>query len=486
MVNSIFPTAAAFQKEFEKLSEQERAELFRAAEAAFLPFPPKRLNIGITSRCNFNCPFCFNHVSDAFDYVRLENLDYESFCFLVRQFHRTEVIGFEVMGETLLHPRALDMMDYATRHIPKIALTTNGSLLSKRIADKIASLPMEEIFFSCDASDGDTYEQMRVNGSFSTFLRHISYLSGKTTARLNFNAIVFAHNLDSLLKLPKLASENGIGRIQFVPPNETPEARERGYHAPTLSSMRAFIPEIIEQCRQYGIEYQFVMALIPPGLAEDSLTVDFSEACMMPFDSMTVDPFGRINFCCYLEWITPYNAFQTSARELWNCWEVRLLRAGILTGLFPGVCRRYCHRRRGFRADWERLWRMITPPHHINWRVIHKNELIAELGSFVLWPAGKVTKELLSSDRFWNNREGVHLKGVVDKNRPKDKGLSGIPVYRPHELPDLEPDAVVITSDTFTKEILMEAVELERPFKIFRVREDGTALVWHQEAVPRQ
>ena len=316
----VFPTEASLEEDLKRLSKTwDENEIRYAVEMAYLPFPPKRLNIGITSRCNYNCPFCFNHASKKYDYVRPMSAETSLVRGLIEKFRGIDVLAFEVMGESLLHPHCLDLMEYATRYVRKIALTTNGSLLTKEVADRLSPLPMDEIFFSCDASDQKTYEQMRVNGSFADFVKNVSHLAEKTAFELNFNAIVFSMNLESLLGLPRLASDIGIHRIQFVPQNTTRHAMRMGFRPPPLKQLRDFLPRIMEQCDKHDVAYQFVWSLIPPELSNLVPAMDFAEPCMMPFDSMTVDPFGRINFCCYLEWFEGVNAMETDPEGLWNC-----------------------------------------------------------------------------------------------------------------------------------------------------------------------
>jgi len=475
----VFPSKESLERDLQRLLKTyDKDELGCAIEMAYLPFPPRRFNIGITSQCNYNCPFCFNHASKKYDYVRPMTVDTGLLYALIKKIRGVEVLAFEVMGESLLHPQCLDLMEYATRYVHKIALTTNGSLLTKKVADRLLHLPMDEIFFSCDASDRETYERMRVNGSFSNFQKNVNYLSGKTDFKLNFNAIVFSMNMESLLGLPRLASDLGVQRIQFVPQNVTKQALSMGFQPSTLKQLREFLPQVIEQCDKYDVAYQFVWSLIPPELSDSVPSIDFTELCMMPFDSMTIDPFGRTNFCCYLEWFEDVNAFGTDPEDLWNCREARLLRAFNLIGLFPEACHQYCHRKDYYRKNWKELRQSISKTHHVNWREIRIEEFLDEAGSFVLWPAGKITRKLLKTEAFGGNQGTCRLIGIIDRKAKELGSIQDIPVFFSNGILDMKPDSIVITSDTFTKEILAEALRMNHPCRIFHMNERGELFAW--------
>ena len=480
----VFPTEASLEEDLKRLSKiWDENEVRHAVETASLPFPPKRLNIGITSRCNYNCPFCFNHASKTYDYVRPMSAEVPLVRGLIEKFRGTDVLAFEVMGESLVHPQCLDMMEHATRYVNKIALTTNGSLLTKEVADRLSLLPVHEIFFSCDASDRKTYEQMRVNGSFDALLKNVSYLAEKTAFTLSFNAIVFSMNLESLLGLPKLASDIGIQRIQFVPQNTTRHALRMGFRPASLTQLRGFLPRLMEQCEKHDVAHQFVWSLIPPELSDLVPAGGFSEPCMMPFDSMTIDPFGRINFCCYLEWFEGADAMKTDPEGLWNCRGARLLRALNVMGLFPDICHRFCHRIDRYRENWRDLLSSIVKIHHVNWQEIDREAFFKEVDSFVLWPAGKMTRRLLHEGGLESHERTCDLMGIIDRKAEELKKIQDIPVSAPESVPDIRPEAILITSDTFTKEILTEALRIRHSCRIFHLNEEGRFFAWQEGRV---
>lgn len=66
----------------------------------------------------------------------------------IKQMRLTDEINFYVMGESLLHHRAIDIFRYAKEKGFKIKLNTNGSLLDNKMRQNLLSLGIENLFIS--------------------------------------------------------------------------------------------------------------------------------------------------------------------------------------------------------------------------------------------------------------------------------------------------------------------------------------------------
>jgi len=70
-------------------------------------------------------------------------------------------------GEPLLDKKLIERITYAKQKgIEKVQLTTNASLLDKEIAANILDSGLDEIMFSVDGYDEESYERIRVGLSF--------------------------------------------------------------------------------------------------------------------------------------------------------------------------------------------------------------------------------------------------------------------------------------------------------------------------------
>lgn len=94
----------------------------------------KRIYIEITNMCNLNCSFCSN------DNLEKKEMTLEEFeCVLKSVDKHTDYVYLHVKGEPLLHSKFKGILDLCKKDHKKVNITTNGTLLDKRIDDIINS-----------------------------------------------------------------------------------------------------------------------------------------------------------------------------------------------------------------------------------------------------------------------------------------------------------------------------------------------------------
>jgi len=78
-------------------------------------------------------------------------------------------------GEILMHPEAVEMMEYILENKPdkNVALTTNGSLLTREHTRRLMDAGIKAIEFSVDAGSKEIYEKIRVGLKWETTLENI-------------------------------------------------------------------------------------------------------------------------------------------------------------------------------------------------------------------------------------------------------------------------------------------------------------------------
>jgi radical SAM protein with 4Fe4S-binding SPASM domain len=76
-------------------------------------------------------------------------------------------------GESLLHPRLLEMIACAKEKGLFTRLHTNGSLLSEEMAGEILRSGLDRLSFSFDGHDKETYERIRAGGQFEKTVANI-------------------------------------------------------------------------------------------------------------------------------------------------------------------------------------------------------------------------------------------------------------------------------------------------------------------------
>lgn len=138
---------------------------------AVVRFPPVRLWIELSARCNLRCAMCPNRdlpedQKGDMEWPIFQKVvdEADGFAFEVSLHHR---------GESLLHPRALEFIRYAANKRMRTKLHTNGSLLTPELAEGIVDSGLNRISFSFDGFTREDYEKIRCGGDFERVVTNI-------------------------------------------------------------------------------------------------------------------------------------------------------------------------------------------------------------------------------------------------------------------------------------------------------------------------
>lgn len=187
---------------------------------------PRRLFVEPCVSCNLSClEACCNHENGIHFTRHARLLDYNTFTKVIDELgptlHRVDFFNY---GESFIHPKAIDMIQYAKSRYPHIYLftSTNGLLLNTD--DKLLRLiesGIDEITFSVDGARQESYVRYRRGGDFNKVLQIMKRLAeikretGSETPYINWRYILFRWNdSDEEMDLARrLADEIGIDRL---------------------------------------------------------------------------------------------------------------------------------------------------------------------------------------------------------------------------------------------------------------------------------
>jgi len=138
---------------------------------------PMQVQIETTSVCNSACITC-SHKTMARPKT---HMDFNLFkriiddCAQNRKYIKR--MGLFFMGEPFLAPNIFKEIDYAKlKGIKYVFLISNGSILNKKIAEKILNSELDEIVFSIDGATKETFEKIRVGLDFEQVISNITNL----------------------------------------------------------------------------------------------------------------------------------------------------------------------------------------------------------------------------------------------------------------------------------------------------------------------
>lgn len=192
---------------------------------------PRRLILEPTIKCNIRCTneTC-NVANDAAFHLRREDfMAWPLYCKLMDEAGpHIQQLYFYNYGEPFAHPKALDMLAYAKKVNPRIAVTTstNGILLARDgMAERIVDEGLVDwICFTIGGVDQETYARYHKAGSFEkamTGMRRLvdaKRLAGKSGPTVHWRYLLFNWN-DSdecIAEALRLRDEIGVDQFKFM------------------------------------------------------------------------------------------------------------------------------------------------------------------------------------------------------------------------------------------------------------------------------
>ena len=194
-----------------------------------------------TVLCNLSCfkAVC-NHDSGIVKTRARAQFPIETFEALRRQIGpQLSRLDFFNYGDPFFHPQAVEMIELIKREYPHIFLyvSTNGLMLDREKIRRLVASGLDEITFSVDGTDQETYEKYRVNGDLEKVLDLMSFFveernrSGREVPFVNWRYILFNWN-DSrrqMNKARKLAKKIGVDRLTWEITDHPEEAKSHRY-----------------------------------------------------------------------------------------------------------------------------------------------------------------------------------------------------------------------------------------------------------------
>jgi radical SAM protein with 4Fe4S-binding SPASM domain len=125
--------------------------------------------------CNSKCPNCpYTNSTIRSDYRDHPVMGEDTFRIIADQCgpHRAW-IRISGGGEPMLHPKAIELIEYAKQGGARVGLITNGSLFTEENSRRILEAQIDMIEFSVDAADPETYGKIRKGLDWEVLLRNI-------------------------------------------------------------------------------------------------------------------------------------------------------------------------------------------------------------------------------------------------------------------------------------------------------------------------
>ena len=139
---------------------------------------PLRIEIELVSDCNLRCTYCpRHHINNLKGYM-----DYGLYKKIIKQIepYSETILVLHRRGESMLHPRFVDMLNLIAGKFKEVQMATNGTVLSH---DKYESLVRALDFLSFSLDPPATYNKVRLGANYekveSKILQFLEYNHGR-------------------------------------------------------------------------------------------------------------------------------------------------------------------------------------------------------------------------------------------------------------------------------------------------------------------
>lgn len=144
---------------------------------------PKRIELELVSDCNLRCTYCPRHfVNDLKGYM-----DFELFKKIVdeaREFH--PILVLHRRGESMLHPKFNEMLNYLKGDFPEVQMATNATCLTE---DKFKAIKNNLTFISFSLDTKNSFNKTRIPAKYEIvvkkILKFLEYNQGKVTTQVS-------------------------------------------------------------------------------------------------------------------------------------------------------------------------------------------------------------------------------------------------------------------------------------------------------------
>ncbi|MDW7651658.1 MAG: putative heme d1 biosynthesis radical SAM protein NirJ1 [Bacillota bacterium] len=214
-----------------------------------------------TRTCNLKCIHCYM-ASDAVKYENeLSTEEGKRFIDDLAEF-KSPVILFSG-GEPLIRPDFFDLAEYATKRGIRVTISTNGTLIDKKMARKIKDLGVGYVGISLDGVGSKNDEFRKQKGAFDSALAGIRNCL-EINQRVGLRFTINRHNFTEMENIFQLIEEEGIPRVCFYHLVYSGRGSEMMKEDVTLEESRQAMDLIIDK----------VLYFQEKGLDKEILTVD--------------------------------------------------------------------------------------------------------------------------------------------------------------------------------------------------------------------
>lgn len=283
-----------------------------------IPALPKTAQIGITNRCNFNCQMCQRNDLE----VQFVDMDFDSFKFIIDHLTGVTDIILTGWGEPLLHPRLFDMIAYCRQKRIKVRFTTNGALLNKGLAVRLADSGVDAVTFSLDQiKSGDTNLGHIITYQLNNIIEFKKIIDEqKRPIKIYLQATYHKNHEQDIFDVADFAIKHGLSRLRV----SRLDVRFRPLSRPTLAEEKQVVNLLDKHLSGAGVGLDFLPHTAFDGWAKRIYRIIYpflhrnGRYCLRTYNDIYIDVDGLVTPCCALPRLGMGNLKENTLEEIWQ------------------------------------------------------------------------------------------------------------------------------------------------------------------------
>lgn len=280
---------------------------------------PLFLHIEPTGACNLKCTMCPRTTSITRE---LRHMKFELFQKIVDSVNPV-FIAFVGFGEPLLNPKTLEMVRYCVAKGVTTRISTNATMLNKKLSLEIVRSGLRQIWFSIDSPTPENFEKIRVGADFNETIQNIKEFDEirkqeKSKIFMTVNFTIIKENAHEVSKMVKFCHEHLHILPTFAKGYGYDIEEQQNRALKNTQEIQGHLQEAIALAKEYRME-QVEKNLVT--IVNDlNHPLDGRGPCYFPYYVVAVSWDGQVNPCClFYDYQMHFGTLrEKSFEEIWN------------------------------------------------------------------------------------------------------------------------------------------------------------------------
>jgi radical SAM protein with 4Fe4S-binding SPASM domain len=278
-----------------------KAEIFAndAVGTGCFSYLPGEVVWAVTKRCNLRCKHCSISEEDPEELTTGEGFA------IIEEAAKLGPVKFAFTGgEPLLREDIYDLIEYASSFDMQVVMATNGTLITKEVAEKLKKAGLERAAISIDGF-GNAHDDFRgVNGAFEDVLRGMKACEDVGLA-IQLFTMVTRSNYHEIEKIIRLADDLSLWRIYLIYLIAVGRGKDISEACLSTNENMRFFDYVAEKQKEVKVwlkpicNPQYWAYLKDKGLVDHEDGIKFT-GCTAGITRFHIFPNGDVTPCAYL------------------------------------------------------------------------------------------------------------------------------------------------------------------------------------------